>query len=77
MYMLKFTQAQFEFLLFVDMQDDWHRSYFFERVSEQYASSPELPFDATEYENLMTELQTLSTDRVANLQFALCAFGNI
>lgn len=74
--MLKFTQAQFEFLVFVDMQDDWHRSYFVERVSEQYASS-EKPFDATEFENMMRELQTLTTDRVANLQAALCAFANI
>ncbi len=77
MTMLKFTQAQFEFLVFVDMQDDWHRSYFVERVAEQYASSLELPFNEAEFENMMRELQTLSTDRVANLQFALCAFANI
>ena len=74
---LNLSQQQLEFLIFVDMQDDWHRSYFVEKVAEEYASSQEKPFDATEFEKMMAELQTLSTDRVANLQFALCAFANI
>jgi hypothetical protein len=75
--MLKLSHQQLEFLIFVDIQDDWHRSYFVQKVAEQYASSQEKPFDEAEFENLMAQLQTLSTDRVANLQFALCAFANI
>lgn len=75
--MLNLSQQQLEFLVIVDMQDDWHPSYFLERVVDHYTNSKEKPFDEAELESLMAELNKLTTERIANLQNALCAFGNI
>lgn len=75
--MLNLTQQQLKFLIIVDMEDNWHPSYFLERVVVHYANSEQKPFNEVELENMMAELKKLSTDRIANLQFALCAFGNI
>lgn len=74
---IKLSQQQLEFLIIVDMQDDWHPAYFIEKVAEYYENSEEKPFDRPEFENMMTRLKTLTTKRIANLQVALCAFGNI
>ena len=75
--MLILNEKQLEFLIIVDMQDDWHPAYFLEKVAEHYENSEEKPFDKSDFENMMTRLKTLTTERIANLQIALCAFGNI
>ncbi|MCC5619701.1 hypothetical protein LC605_32690 [Nostoc sp. CHAB 5836] len=74
---IKLSQQQLEFLIIVDMQDDWHPAYFLEKVTEYYTNINEKPFNRPEFENMMRELKALTTERVANLQKALCAFGNI
>lgn len=75
--MLILNEKQLEFLIIVDMQDDWHPAYFLEKVAEHYENSEEKPIERPDFENMMTRLKTLRTERIANQQKLHCALLEI
>ncbi|MBE9038858.1 hypothetical protein [aff. Roholtiella sp. LEGE 12411] len=71
--MLKFTQNQLEFLLFVQSQDDWHCEAFVKVVQSQRNENfmPDKKLDEAEFEEMMEKLEAFSKEKICNLQTAL------
>jgi hypothetical protein len=72
---LNLSQEQLNFLVFVQMLDDWHCTAFIEVVAEQYQKSK--PFDTATFESTAQELKKLSTEKIAMLQSALNILGDL
>ncbi|MHC5756161.1 MAG: hypothetical protein ACYTXF_37205 [Nostoc sp.] len=75
MYLLKLSQKQLEFLVFVDGQDDWHPAGFLEVVIKNYENKKDGTLTELEFESMMQQLGKLSRGQISSFQVALNTIG--
>ena len=71
--MLRLNEKQLEFLIIVDMQDDWHPAAFLDIVAENHSKNKAI--EERDFDSLMEKLGKLSTEKIAELQVALNILG--